>query len=135
MPVEQGIVAWDCSRYLVAGDNSITVSVTDSYSVNRTLTFSVQVVSLSISSTFDEYQAYTGDISFRYTPIGAIQKSIIFKLDSKVLAVVPTTANNRQMTQTIPSQAHGAHILEVLRDPEKVKPVNPDNDAVLPEEE
>ena len=30
---------------------------------------------------------------------------------------------------------HGAHILEVLRDPEKVKPVNPDNDAVLPDEE
>ena len=30
---------------------------------------------------------------------------------------------------------HGAHILEVLRDPSKVKPVNPDNDAVLPEEE
>ena len=31
--------------------------------------------------------------------------------------------------------AYGAHILEVLRDPEKVKPVNPDNDAVLPDEE
>ena len=30
---------------------------------------------------------------------------------------------------------YGAHILEVLRDPGKVKPVNPDNDAVLPEEE
>ena len=30
---------------------------------------------------------------------------------------------------------HGAHILEVLRDPNQVKPVNPDNDAVLPEEE
>lgn len=113
MPVEQGTVAWDCSKYLVAGDNSITVSVTDSYSVNRTLTFSVQVVSLSISSTFDEYQAYAGDISFRYTPVGAIQKNVIFKLDNKVVATVPTTANNRQMTQTIPAQAHGAHILEV----------------------
>ena len=112
-PVEQGIVAWDCSKYLVTGDNSITVSVTDSYSVNRTLTFSVQVVSLSISSTFDEYQAYTGDISFRYTPIGAIQKNVIFKLDNKVIATVPTTANNRQMTQTIPAQTHGEHILEV----------------------
>ena len=33
------------------------------------------------------------------------------------------------------SSAYGAHILEILRDPEKVKPVNPDNDAVLPEEE
>ena len=30
---------------------------------------------------------------------------------------------------------YGAHILEVLRDPEKVKPVNPDNNAVLPGEE
>ena len=30
---------------------------------------------------------------------------------------------------------HGAHILEVLRDPNQVNPVNPDNDAVLPEEE
>ena len=33
------------------------------------------------------------------------------------------------------SIAYGSHILEVFRDPEKVKPVNPDNDAVLPEEE
>ena len=33
------------------------------------------------------------------------------------------------------SIAYGAHILEILRDPEKVKPVNPDNDTVLPEEE
>ena len=30
---------------------------------------------------------------------------------------------------------YGAHILQVLRDPNQVKPVNPDNDAVLPEEE
>ena len=30
---------------------------------------------------------------------------------------------------------YDAHILQVLRDPEKVKPVNPDNDAVLPDEE
>ena len=30
---------------------------------------------------------------------------------------------------------HGAHILEVLRDPSKVKPVNPDDDTVLPDEE
>ena len=30
---------------------------------------------------------------------------------------------------------HGAHILEMLRDPNQVKPVSPDNDAVLPDEE
>ena len=32
------------------------------------------------------------------------------------------------------SIAYGAHILEVLRDPQRVKPADPDNDAVLPEE-
>ena len=39
--------------------------------------------------------------------------------------------------QFIPDDSiqHGAHILEMLRDPNQVKPVNPDNDAVLPDEE
>ena len=39
--------------------------------------------------------------------------------------------------QFIPDDSiqYGAHILEVLRDPDKVKPVNPNNDAVLPDEE
>ena len=39
--------------------------------------------------------------------------------------------------QFIPDDSiqHGAHILEMLRDPNRVKPVNPDNDAVLPDEE
>lgn len=118
IPVEQGIVLFDCSKHLIAGDNTITVGVTDSYSGNRVLTFAVQIVALSMSSTFDEYQAYTGDIQFRYTPIGAIQKNIIFKLDNKVIATVPTTSNNRQMAQTIPAQAHGAHVLEVYAEAE-----------------
>ena len=113
MPVEQGIVAWDCTEYMVSGDNTITVNVTDTYSVNRMLTFTVQVVTLSISSTFDEFQPYTGDIQFRYTPVGAITKNVIFKVDNKAVATVPTTINNRQMTQTIPAQSHGGHILEV----------------------
>ena len=39
--------------------------------------------------------------------------------------------------QFIPDDSiqYGAHILEMLRDPNQVKPVNPDNDAVLPDEE
>ena len=39
--------------------------------------------------------------------------------------------------QFIPDDSiqYGAHILEMLRDPNRVKPVNPENDAVLPDEE
>ncbi len=33
------------------------------------------------------------------------------------------------------SIAYGAHILEVLRDPEKVKPANPENESIVLEDE
>lgn len=33
------------------------------------------------------------------------------------------------------SIAYGAHILEVLRDPEKVKPANPENESIVLEED
>ncbi|RGN33876.1 CotH kinase family protein [Bacteroides oleiciplenus] len=111
--IKQGDNSFNVGNYLSLGDNTLIVHVTDAYGNTRKLIYNINAVTVSISSTFDEYQTYTGDINFRYTPIGAIQKNIIFKLDNKVIATVPTTANNRQMTQVIPAQTHGAHILEV----------------------
>lgn len=111
--VGQGIQSFDVTPYLVLGENTISVNVTDSYSNSRRLTYTVNTVNVSISSTFDEFQPYTGDIKFRYTPVGAITKNVIFKVDNKTIATISTTANNRQLTQTIPAQSHGAHILEV----------------------
>lgn len=111
--IQQGNVTWDCSAYLTVGDNTVSVNVADSYGKSRTLTFTVKVISLGISSNFDEYLPYSGEISFRYTPVGELNKEVIFKVDGKVVATVSTEVNNRQMTQAIPAQTHGAHLLEV----------------------
>ena len=111
--VQQGNVTFDCGKYLIAGDNTIKVTVTDAFGKSRSLTYTVSAVSLSISSPFDTFQAYSGAITFRYTPIGTVNKNVIFKVDGSVIATVPTAVNNRQLTQVIPAQSHGEHILEV----------------------
>lgn len=111
--IAQGEVSFNIGKYLVLGDNVLVVQVTDSYGATRKLTFKINAVSISVTSTFDETKAYTGAISFVYTPIGAIAKVIHFKIDGKEIGTVETAISNRQQTYSIPAQAHGAHSLEV----------------------
>jgi hypothetical protein len=116
MDIAQGDVTVDLSRYLSTGSNIVKVSVADVYGNSRTINFTVTCVSLSISSTFDASTPYTGAISFPYTPVGSIQKTIHFKLDGAEIASTTTSVSGRQMSQTIPQQRHGAHRLEVYFD-------------------
>lgn len=111
--IAQGEVSFNIGKYLVLGDNVLVVQVTDSYGATRKLTFKINAVSISVTSTFDETKAYSGVISFVYTPIGAITKVIHFKIDGKEIGTVETAISNRQQTYSIPAQAHGAHSLEV----------------------
>lgn len=111
--VEQGEVTRDISPYLSTGSNVVKINIADVYGNNRTINFSVSVVELSISSTFDTTTPYTGVISFPYTPVGAVAKTIYFYLDGNLLGTQQTSVSNRQMTYSIPAQAHGAHSLRV----------------------
>lgn len=111
--IAQGEVSFNIGKYLVLGDNVLVVQVTDSYGATRKLTFKINAVTISVTSTFDETKAYSGVISFVYTPIGAITKVIHFKIDGKEIGTVETAISNRQQTYSIPAQAHGAHSLEV----------------------
>ena len=88
----------------------------------------------------------TGDLRYARVYVSALDKS----QEKEVLRGLKSAAGflRRELgralqlrytpeLQFIPDDSiqYGAHILEVLRDPNQVKPVNPDNDAVLPEEE
>lgn len=112
--IEQGVHTYDVGPYLSAGSNKIKVKVTDEDDMYGMKTWTVNAVALSISSTFDETQIYDGDVLFRYTPIGAnIEKTVHFEVDETEVATAVVTASNRQQTQTIPAQSHGAHKLKV----------------------
>ena len=114
--VAQGIVAVDIADYLSVGSNVVKQTVYDTYGNNRTINFSIEKVAISITSTFDSSTAYQGAISFPYTPVGAVQKTVHFILDGNEIDSTITSVSGRQMSYTIPQQTHGAHTFECYFD-------------------
>lgn len=111
--VEQGDNYFEASKYLTVGTNKIKVTVNDATGASRSLSYIVDVISLSISDSYDDALVNTGVITYRYTPVGAVEKTIHFVLDGAEIGTEVTTISNRQMSYIIPAQGHGAHRLEV----------------------
>ena len=107
--IAQGSVEMNLTPYIGDGVNIVRVQVADIYGNARTINFSVTVVALSISSTFDATVPFSSAISFPYIPSGAVSKTVYFILDGNLLGTQETSVSNRQMTYAIPAQAHGAH--------------------------
>lgn len=115
--IEQGSHSYNIGQYLVEGTNKVKIKVTDEDDNYATKTWTVTAVALSVSASFDDTAIYDGAILFRYTPIGNnIEKKIHFLIDESEVATATVTASNRQQTQTIPAQSHGAHRLKVYAD-------------------
>ncbi|MBR1899749.1 MAG: hypothetical protein IJ820_01620 [Lachnospiraceae bacterium] len=116
--VKQGDVTVDVAPYVSAGTSVVKINVSDIYGNSRTLNFSITVVVLSLSSSFDDSVAYTGPISFPYTPVGNIQKTMHFLLDGREIGQTVTSVSGRQQSFAIPQQSHGAHSFTVYFDSE-----------------
>ena len=114
--VSQGTVMVNIAPYLITGSNVVKQTIRDTYGNARTVNFSIEKVSVSISSTFDSSTAYQGAISFPYTPVGAVEKTIHFLLDGNQIGFTTTSVSGRQMSYTIPQQTHGAHTFECYFD-------------------
>ncbi|WP_185289465.1 CotH kinase family protein [Chryseobacterium lactis] len=111
--INQGANDIDITPYILAGDNTITLSITDSYGNNRKLKYDIQTIALALSTTYDKTTINSGPIIFRYIPTGNVEKTIHFKLNGSDLPPVVTSINNKELLYEIPAQSHGVHILEV----------------------
>ena len=114
--VAQGILVVNAGDYVSAGANVVKINISDIYGNNKTVSFNITSVSVSISSTFDSATPFTGTIVFPYTPVGSVAKTIYFKVDGRTVSTVNTSVSGRQLTQNLPSQSHGSHTLEVYFD-------------------
>lgn len=112
LDIAQGDVTVDLAKYLNIGSNVVKINVADVYDNNRTINFSVTSIAISVSSTFDASMPYQGAISFPYTPVGSVQKTVHFLLDGKEIGSSVTSVSGRQMSFTIPQQTHGGHVFE-----------------------
>lgn len=102
----------DVSGYVGEGTNEVKLTCMDIYSNSKSLSYTVNAINLKITSTFDDSQIYSGDISVRYIPYGAVEKTIHFVVDGvDTTAVVNETG--KQQTQVIPAMYHGTHLLKI----------------------
>ena len=115
--VRQGEVTVDVREYLGSGQNVVRVTFSDVYGNSKSMSFSISLVSLSISATaFDQSNAssvYDSPVTFSYTPVGAVSKNVVFILDGTIIGTQEVTTSGRQQTFTIPVQNHGSHSFEV----------------------
>ena len=118
MNVQQGQVTIDLAPYVSTGTNVVRLNISDSYGNNSSINFTITVVALSISSTFDASTPFQGVINFPYTPVGDVNKTVHFLLDGREIGATSTAVSNRQMTYAIPQQSHGPHKLECYFDAE-----------------
>lgn len=111
--VEQGPVEIDIVSYLSVGSNAVRVSVSDIYGNSRTIAFTVNMISLTLTSPFDASVAYNGSINFPYVPTGSVEKTVRFILDGAEIGHTVTSVSGRQQSFTIPAQRHGSHTFHV----------------------
>lgn len=111
--IAQGDVTVNLKDYLGAGSNVVRITVSDVYGNSRTLALNVIVEVLSLTSTFDDSLAYSGSVTFPYTPTGSTEKTMQFILDGSLIGSAEVTTSGRQQNFVIPKQEHGSHSLEV----------------------
>lgn len=92
------------------GVDGETITVTDD------ATWAVEAVNLGVTDLPDsnwELEPKYGSVTIPYTPIGAWDKTIYFKIDNNEPTGVPTSLNGTTLSYTIPKQTHGVHTLQV----------------------
>ena len=113
LDVAQGAVSVNVKDYLSVGLNTVQLQITDSYGNSRVKNFTITVVELTLTSSFDDSTVQSGVLVFPYTPYGAVSKTVHFILDGTEMETVTTSVSARQQTYIIPQQTHGAHTLRV----------------------
>ena len=112
--ISKGIDSFDVTEYVKEGINYFTVTITDSSNSSISFDYIVNGVKLTLKSSFNESNVYTGDVTFTYTVIGAGLKTITFTLDNEKIGEVEIKSSGEQSKYVISGLTHGGHVLKVL---------------------
>lgn len=110
----QGKNVFDLSNFVSVGTQKFTLTVVDETGTTVVKSWTIQKVDVRIETSFsDRYTTPIGrSVSFTYTPYGAVNKTVHFKVDG-VEETVTTSASGTLQSYQIPAKDHGSHLLEV----------------------
>ena len=110
----QGENTFDATEYINIGTQKLVLTVTDAAGSVVVKSWTVQKVDVRLESSFNDKITYgvNNSVNFTYTPYGAINKTVHFKLDGVELSSVSTSSSGTLQSYTLPAQSHGAHLLE-----------------------
>lgn len=112
--VQQGVeTTINISEYLTSGLNTVKLKVENSEGLYRTLVYTINVISLSITTAFDDMAMYTDDIIFNYTVTGSGDKTVHILMDGVEIGTEKVASSGRSRSYDIPAQTVGAHTLTV----------------------
>lgn len=103
----------DLGKYLRSGNNEVSVIVKNADGESKSLSWTIEAVEVSITSTFDYTLAYGSDITFKYTVYGDVEKEVHFILDGVPQETMIVESSGRQITKTFTGLSHGLHTLDV----------------------
>lgn len=111
--ISKGVNSFDITEFVKEGTNFFTVTITDSSNSTVTFDYIINGVKLTLKTTFNESNVYTGEIPYTYTVIGAGLKTVTFTLDNEKIGSVDIRSTGEQSKYIISGLSHGAHILKV----------------------
>jgi len=108
----------DITKYLTTGRNEMIFECSDIYGNKKPIQYIINVISLEISSNFNDGTIITTDsFDFIYSHSGDVDKEIHFILGSGTnkihITKQLTTSDDKQQVQPITSLSHGSYPLEV----------------------
>lgn len=116
--IPQGANTFDITEYLQDGANTVKVQIENSEGASKTLAYTINVLALSVTTTYSDMDLYTGAVGFPYTVSGQGTKIVHFILDGTELGTESVESTGRSRVYSIPVQSDGAHNLEIYAEVE-----------------
>ncbi len=106
----------DVTKYLSKGENTVEINVTDTYGSSDFIIFTINVIELKLSSTFDYTQIFNGEITIPYVTNGNISKTLHVLVDNKEVYTEIINTSGTSKNCLLSTQTHGEHVIKMYVD-------------------
>ena len=111
---KQGDNTLDITKYLKNGTNTVKIQVTNSEGSYRSLSYTVNILTLSITTSSSLMSSYNVEsFSFQYTVNGSGTKKVHFIIDGELKKIETVDSSGQSRQYLINRLPDGPHILEI----------------------